>query len=408
MGMSAVGRTLARILGCLERGLHRLRRAVERAATRTPNMTPGKFWVSVGDFDMQLGRLDPHMDAAFTTLYESILTGSQPNALDFDNTARAFFDQHLANATLVNAYFNNFTQLWALRLDQGHLLAAAALWDWALRPALAWEVQHTRQLHKGTPFYFAGMTAILARDLDGGYLLMHRALEEDIRTSGTPSPPTPAYAFVVMDAVQEQQAFRAWVLEKAALVTARLDEYRSKYGRSLDFASFRLRFLMKAQLRDEVFLFSHSVARVLYLKNLPPYLLLSDFAGQLCANLLFEVALVVDACIHQKHPSEWKFIKLAAHLSAVTGLGLSEKHLGEINGRFDQDFAGTTAALLDETLTLNDGTRPSGLSAALALTYGVRNRGAHNVTAVKVVRERFSELVRALLETLFAAIEVLH
>ena len=371
-------------------------------------MDPAKFQLSIGSMTFELGKFSPEIDRAFILFYQAVIGGSQPDHADFDPVALSFFDSHELTPVLVDLYFTNFTPLWSHLVAEGRLATAFALWEWALRPAFAWELQQGRHLHKGTAFYFAGMTAILSRDLDGGYLLMHRALEEDIRTSGMESPETPAYALVVMDSIQTHQAFRDWVLAKAELVTMALDKYRREHQRSLDFMAFRSRFLTKPELREEVFLFSYSVARLLHFQHLPSTTLSSDFAGQLCANLLFDLALVVDASIRCKYPAKWKFVDLATRLSMNANLGLSKRHLRELNKSFHCDFEGTVEQILRKQLRLSDGVRPVGLSAALGLTYGCRNRGAHDVSAVRVIRERFTEISAALLETLFATIEVLH
>ena len=71
-----------------------------------------------------------------------------------------------------------------------------------------------------------------------------------------------------------------------------------------------------------------------------------------------------------------------------------------------QDFEQTLIACLDETVRLDDGFDVKGLAAALALTYGCRNRAAHDVSAVTVIRDRFEEVRQAVLDSLFLAVEI--
>lgn len=73
-------------------------------------------------------------------------------------------------------------------------MRAELVWERVLQPALAWEHAHPGQfVHKGTPYYFWAMTAILGRDMDRGYLAIHRALEEDIRTHRQARPRGPSF-----------------------------------------------------------------------------------------------------------------------------------------------------------------------------------------------------------------------
>jgi len=348
------------------------------------------------------------LDREFAAFYQVLGSGQKPDEAAFDTAACDFFDAHVSSASSADDFFNNFIPVWNCLVSERRLLDAATVWEWALRPALGWEKRTAQRIHKGTPFYFAAMTAILAKDLDGGYLLAHRAFEEDMKTHATSSPVTPASALVVMDSFNVHQAFRQWVSAKAGLVSQALEVYRRQYGRLLDFSTLRSKFLVAADLREEVFLFSYSVARLLRLRDLGPAAFASDFGGQLGANLLFDVALVTDAIIRHVDRVHWKFIDLASTLSVAAGLGLSKRKLQEINRLFNSDFDGTVQRCLDGSLALSDGSAITGLSAALALTYGCRNRGAHDVAAVNVLRSRFHEVSAALLDTLFVAVEVLY
>ena len=370
---------------------------------------PSSFTVAIGDQQTSLTCLDPNLDAEFDRFYQSIFAPPQPDASAFDAAASHFFDLEAASAEAADAFFNNFTPLWRLLLDQGRFFDASSLWDWALRPASDWETRNQRRLHKGGAFYYAGMTAILSRDIDGGYLFMHRALEEDLASHGVFSPTTPAYSLVTMDSSRVDQAFGSWVSAKAEFVSAELGSYRAAYGRGLDFAALHARFLARPDLRDAAFLFSYSVARLLRICQIGPETFSSAFGGQLAVNLLFDVALVVDALVRPLVPAtQWRFIDLAYALSSNAGLGLSRQNLEEIRRLFVSDFNGTVVKCLDRTMALSNGTTLSRPASNLALAYGCRNRGAHDVSSVTAFRERFDDARAALLHTVFLAVEVLH
>ncbi len=74
------------------------------------------------------------------------------------------------------------------------------------------------------------------------------------------------------------------------------------------------------------------------------------FAAQVEANLLFDIALVIDAAIKVKNPGQWKFIGHAEHLLAASAHPLSIQHLKDINGQFEKTFEATLQSALGSTL----------------------------------------------------------
>jgi hypothetical protein len=352
-----------------------------------------------------LRSLLPDIDREFAKFYEAVQGDAGPNAADFDAAANVFLDQRGGVPSDVDAFFNNFTPLWTNILSQGRIASASTVWIWALRPVLSWETASGKRVHKGTAFYFAAMTAILAGDIDAGYLYAHRAFEEDRITHGHLAPATPSLSLVCMDPDNVHQAFRDWVMEKATFVNSALEHYRSAHGRSLDFFGLSAKLLQRTELGDATFLFSYSVARLRRLEALGSIPFSSGFGGQLGANLLFDITLVIDAVLRRANAPIWKFIDLAAALSTQAALDLTKPRLIKVNARFQGDFDGTVNACLDGALILDDGFNVRGLAASLALTYGCRNRGAHDVSSVGAIRNRFDEVRQALLDALFVAVE---
>jgi hypothetical protein len=156
------------------------------------------------------------MDQRFDQLYAAYFGNASFRWEEFTDAAMQYFDSNAGSPAAAEAYFNNFTIIWNSILQRGGSLERAErIWEQALQPALRWERANAgHRLHKGTPYYFWGMTSLLAGNVDQGYLLIHQAVEEDIRTSGQPVPNTPAFALVSLNYKEEHQAFRQWVLQQ--------------------------------------------------------------------------------------------------------------------------------------------------------------------------------------------------
>ncbi|MFB0534490.1 MAG: hypothetical protein ACETWR_05870, partial [Anaerolineae bacterium] len=263
-------------------------------------------------------------------------------------------------------------------------------------------------IHKGTPFYFWGMAAISRGELDLGYALMHQALEEDIRTHNTDHPQTPAFAFAVLDYDNVNQAFRHWPLSLAEFLDGFLTSYCTSLNRTLQLDEFRTRFLVNPPSLDVVFLFAYTLGRFFLLDRGPDYALRSGFAGQLETNLLFDLILVIDATIRAHNPGQRSFSMHAVFLSGQAKLGLNQQMLQEqVNQAFESDFEAALTNLLDRGFRFRDGSSPSPIAADLAIAYGLRNYGAHNVSSMPAVWQRFLDMRQSLFNVLFLAVEVL-
>lgn len=359
----------------------------------------------------QIRRLEPEeLNRAFISFYEQALT---PGAIDIAPlivAAGAFFDGHKGSPTAADDYFTNFTALWSFIDSQMPWHKALEVWRLALEPVRHWEELNGARLHKGVPYYFAAVSAIKNGDLDTGYLYAHRALEEDVKTHGSRTPSTPSYALVVMDASVEAQAFRGWVIAKSDYLEGCLGSLRLNGKSTLSLQQLRTRFLLNPELRDEAFLFSYCIARLLRLRPLRPIAQYGPFGGQHAANVLFDLTTVIESLFRRIVTPTGKgmFKALVAAVSARIGAQLSDDRLNELNRRFEHDFSGTMRVLLDGRLVIDKAHLVAGSGSALAITYGCRNRGAHHVSGAEVFGERFDELTSAVLQALFTAIEHLR
>ncbi len=370
----------------------------------------GEFSYQVGQQKFRMGSLGDSINQQFVCLSEHFLANKAFNRSAFCRQASSYFDTHTGDWAAHDTFFNGFTPIWQVLLSRGALLDGYWVWELALECASTWESTNpTQRIHKGTPYYFWGMTAVLAGDLDRGFLLMHQALSEDVQTTGVPLPPAPALAFVSLDYGKQDQAFRSKVQEIAQFLESYLEIYRRTRNGTLTIEQFRSKLLQSADLFHVAFNFVFILFRLhMLLKKVEPDVRMNHFAALLESNLLFNLCLVIDATIHNKNIGKWKFIDHAEFLSVACGLGISRSQLVEINNAFKKDFPFMAGKLLSGNYVFNDGQVLYESGIDLALAYGFRNFGAHKVEGFPIVYQNFEGLAQRLMNVLILSLERLH
>jgi hypothetical protein len=368
-----------------------------------------QFQFVLGGRSIPLNSLQPALDQRFIELHSAYLGPAPFNWSDLHRDAKAFLattpDRHNSH----NAYFNNFTHVWNGLLASARFDDAEALWQSALEPVLQFEADNPpREIHKGTAYYFWGMTAIIRGDLDKGYALTHQAVEEDVATMQTPFPDTPAYALATLNFAKHDQAFRPWVLAQAQYLNTLQNSYSAQHGRPFTLEDFRAKFLNSPPSTDIAFLLAYSVARLMRLSSVPPYAIQSRFMGQLLLNLFFDITLCIENAASAKNPAHGTFINHAEFIASRVGSPLTNAELGDINQRFKADFNATLLLALDRTLPLSSGNMATALQSDIALAYGIRNRGGHDVSSAPAVWQRYRNIEQALFNVLFMTIDFVY
>jgi len=370
-----------------------------------------KFNIGLKEFIIQ--DLGNGLNQEFVQLHEHFLIKRPFNYLKLEKAAHSYFDSHIGEWNAHDAFFNNFTIIWRLLLELGRFIEAENVWEFALAPAINWENAHPSQrLHKGTPYYFRGMTVILRGDLDRGFLLMHQALAEDIESSGNPFPNSPANAFATLDYQKQDQAFRNKVQETADFLNELLAEYRRTRGKVITLDEFQDRLFRIADLRDPVFLFVFALFKMrTLLKGARPSLRTNDFAGILETGLFFNLCLVIDSIIRYKNQQSLRFIDHLAFLSCTCQFNLNRDRLKQLNSAFGQDFVDfpkVANELLAGTFSFKDGLVLSSPEVDVALVYGLRNLAAHRVESLPIIYQKFEDISQRVMNVLFLAAEYLY
>jgi hypothetical protein len=353
--------------------------------------------------------LVPEMDREFANLYKYLIDQRPYETDNFHRAALNFFDIVREDTVSHDQFFNNLSPLAFLHFKNEHWHKAERVWEFALRSAIEWEKRNPGEfIHKGTPFYFSGMAAISRGDLDRGYAFMHQSLEEDIQTHNVEHPQTPAFAFATLDYEKVNQAFRGWSLRLAESLQNFLESYRHSRGRTLLMDDFRAKFLIDPPDLDAIFLFTYTLGRLFLLNEVPKYTMQSRFVGQLQANLLFDLILVVNVILRTHNPGHRGFSMQMLFLAEQAELNLTQNMIQEqVNRAFKEDLESTLKDLLDGQYRFQDGVSPSPIEADLMIAYGFRNFGAHDVSSVPIIWQRFPIIRQRLFNVLFLAVETL-
>lgn len=363
----------------------------------------------IGGRVIDINQLGDAIDKQFIALHAAYYGNAALDWQQFEKVAIDFFNEKPNPNLSNNAYFNNFTVIWRNFLAVGNFDEAERILQLALEPALKWEVANPGQrIHKGTAFYYWGMTTLQRGDLDKGYALMHQAVEEDVLTANEPIPDTPAFALASLNYAKANQTFRPWVLQQADFLDGLLKRYSTIYGSVFSLDEFRNKFLSTPPNIQVSFLFAYSVARLMKLSQLPQYSVQSYFAGQLELNILFDVALVIDAVLKVRNPTKWQFIDHAEFLLSSSPSPLTNSQLRQINSDFNNDFDSTSQFLLDGNYTHAIIPALDKLQSDVALVYGIRNHGAHDVSSSPVVWKRYLDIQQSLFNVMFYAVEHIY
>lgn len=363
----------------------------------------------MGGREISLIHLGRDIDKMFFNLHAAYFSNRPIDLAELETATIKFFNIHPNLSFIHNEYFQNFTIIWKHFLSMHNYLEAEHIWEIALKPVLKWEKQHpNNRIHKGTAYYFWGMTTLEHGDLDKGYALMHQAVEEDVLTSGNPFPNTPASAFATLDYEKVEQTYRQWVIKQGQFVIERLNNYAKHYSRKFNINNFRNKFLLSPPSVDIIFIFTFALARLIRMSTFPTHITQSRFAGQLQANILFDMILVIDTIIRVKNIKKWRFIDHAEFLLKQIGQPLSNKELRDINEEFNTDFNKALDDAINGTLALPNGKKLTGLQSDVAVVYGLRNHEAHDISSVTTVWKKYEELLQIVMNIIFASVDFLY
>lgn len=343
----------------------------------------------------------------------------EKNILDqkFEKVAPQVFNEikvlqntfHPLSVSLADFFFNQFISTWLDLIKRRLYEEAIELWLQVLSICFNWERTNVL-LHKGTPYYFLGVTHILADKVEDGFLLMHQALEEDKRNLASLTPSTPAYYFTTLDFQKAHQFFRLKVEEISQYLFERIDEYKKGRKGKLTLSGFKISFLENKDLREEVFLLVYFLFRLKKMvTETDNRLKENEFSSILHAKILFDGCLVIEKTVEYKNPDSLIKDKLyfsdeIQFLRNYDYISITQAQINAINTDFNRDFGATLTDILNSNYTLPI----SEIDKDFMIAYRIRNFAAHEIEEQRILYEKMPQISQRLCNALFYIVERLY
>ncbi len=362
-----------------------------------------------------LKNIDKSVDEWFVKFYKAYFLENIVVLDEFEKIIHKYFDkieEQKNREQLHDDLFNSFITIWNVILSQRNYGLGEWIWEKCVDFSHHWEEMHEgRYIHKGTPFYFWGMTAILRGDMDKGYALMHKALQEDVRRHGSVNPQTPSFAFVIADYKEKNQAFIDWPLIQAKYIEDRINLFNQFYQKNFSLNLFWEKITRSNLEKSIIYQFVLYITKFYDITRKPEYIYKGDFAGQLLLDLLLNLARVVDSIIHQKNPSEQNLFNHILFVNNAIDLNLNQLKMEYINQKYKSipnGFENTITSIIDNSFRFCDNSPLSDLAKPFAITYGIRNYAAHHIVSSPTIWENYEEIEKNMFFSLFICIDTLY
>jgi hypothetical protein len=119
------------------------------------NSNVDKFTFQIDGNTLTLNRLNEQIDEQFEIMYRYYFSNQKFDIDLIKKLAMKFFDES-SEVKLHDRFFNNFTILWQILIQNGSFFSAEQIWQLAVQIATEWETlnQSKYRIHKGPAYYF--------------------------------------------------------------------------------------------------------------------------------------------------------------------------------------------------------------------------------------------------------------
>ncbi len=369
-----------------------------------------KINLNTNGINIEFNDLGAEMNEEFKQLFDSFfLIRSTHLTKSFFKKSADFFNTISNNRKidLSDKYFENFTLITENLIINNQYTLSSIFWNEIIKFVKEWEKTTGEILHKGTPYYFAAEAAMKGYDIDAGLILMHLALQEDIKNYSYYEG-TPAHSFVTLNDIDKAQHFKYFVYGMIGFLRDRLDgrgnengKYKGHYQATrsgmLNYIDLRKKFLDSRTINDELkYFFVYSLIKFWRLRVLQK----NSIGDNLMAPLIFTQAIgglliIIENLLKTKYSGN-TFAPLFTDLSKKEKWQLP--NLSKINKERETDFS----AWLNKCLNGNS------LYYDFELAYGLRNFAFHTIESQKKLWENYTRILQSVLNSFFKTLEIIN
>ncbi len=324
--------------------------------------------------------------------------------------------------------FNSFGPFWSVYNSYNKILLCnprlcGTIFNEILKLVHEWEKKNPeKHIHKGTPYYFYGVSCILNEDIDKGLLLMHQAFQEDeqVIPSEKRLEPTPAMCLINLDNTNSKQFFKYKVDEIITFLEKYMGEY-NRSGHNLNINILRTNFLKKLELREEIFFFIYCLFKLEKINKIDKSIKQNSLAIHINTNLIFEFCKLTEVLLKKKYsinqvktkfmldkrPDLIHYIDYFCQDPTIN-LNLRQNNINYLNKELDNNltFQTTITNLANHSYShIKFLTTPRPIEYDIALTYCLRNFGGHKIEYQDIINQDFDKIIQAILNVLFIIIE---
>jgi len=393
--------------------------------TITPVTSIPYEWIQPPSVKIIYTDIEDDLNTQLLILHKAIINGELFDFDNFKNKCHLIFDSNRDDYALHDRFYQSIGKIWLDLLKLKRYAEAENLWDKIYEISDEWDnINRPQRLHKGTLFYFWGVTCLIENKLDEAFLFMHKAKEEDLLTYGPKYIDKPAHAFITLDKTVKKQFLRDLIDEISYYIGLKINTYNSTRRGSLTFEHFQNIFLKqvndpiishKSHVEEMVFYFIYSTFRLRkILVDIKQNIKDNIFGSLLEINSIFDLCLVIDSYIKSKYatPQDAERKTFGNHLKFLSNTGshglttrLQFQNLGDLNYDFTNDFQTTLDELIKSAYVISTGVSLTPIDEDFAITYGLRNFGGHRIEDQPIIIREFSELTQRVYNALFFLVE---
>ncbi len=128
------------------------------------------------------------------------------------------------------------------------------------------------------------------------------------------------------------------------------------------------------------------------------------------AKLLFDLSVITDKVVEYKNPRKGQKLSFADELILLSVPPISlmsfnvGNKIGTLNHSFGTDFSGTLKTLLKRTYS----TPLSEIENDFAITYGIRNFGAHKIENQPYLYNNMPKIAQSILNSMFYTVDKVY